>query len=245
VLINQERCTRCAQCISFCPVGAIVGDKATKQIVVDQERCVECNVCYRSGVCPEDAFVLPTLTWPRSVRGVFSDPVQVHKETRIPGRGTEEMKTNDVTGRFKRGQVGIAIELGRPGTSTSFRDVQKVAEVCARHGVTFEPQNPVTFLMVDRARGLLNPEVLDERVLSAIIEFEVDQAKVPALLRDLRAVSQEIQTVFSLNACQLVEPDGSVPMLKMLRAEGFQPSPNGKNNVGLGKPAYPFFGEEA
>ncbi|MGQ9586138.1 MAG: 4Fe-4S binding protein [Anaerolineae bacterium] len=242
MFIDPERCTRCAQCLSICPVGAIVVEKGTKRIVVSQDLCVECNACYRSQVCPEDAFVVPELTWPRSVRAVFSNPVLVHKETRIPGRGTEEMKTNDVTGRFRRGQVGIAIELGRPGTSTTFRDVQKVAMACARHGVAFEPKNPVTFLMVDKAQGLLNPEVLGERALSAIIEFEMPQEAAPALLRDLRAVSQEIETVFSLNACQLVEPDGSVPMLEMLQREGFHPSPNGKNNLGLGKPAYDFFG---
>jgi hypothetical protein len=175
---------------------------------------------------------------------VFSNPLLIHKETRIPGRGTEEMKTNDVTGRFKRGQVGIAIELGRPGTSTTFRDVQKVTRVCASHGVRFEPHNPVTHLLQDRVKGTIQLEVLAERVLSAIVEFEIEQTAALALLKDLRAVAAELDTVFSLNVTQLVEPDGCVPMLGMLRAEGFNPSPNGKNNVGLGQPAYDFDGTE-
>ena len=87
------------------------------------------------------------------------------------------------------------------------------------------------------------PEVLDERVLSAIVEFEIEQTAALVLLKDLQAISRELDTVFSLNVTQLVEPDGSVPVLDMLRAEGLSPSPNGKTNMGLGQPAYNFGAE--
>ncbi|MGE5141466.1 MAG: hypothetical protein ACM3JD_18515, partial [Rudaea sp.] len=139
-----------------------------------------------------------------------------------------------------RGHLGLAIEMGRPGISTGFRDVQKVAETVARHGVAFEPKNPVTALMVDRSRGTINPDVLNERVLSAIIEFEIPLDRAPALLADLRKVSLEIDTVFSLDAISLLEPDESAPVRDALVREGFAPSPNGKHNLGLGKPAYDF-----
>jgi ferredoxin len=243
--INQELCTQCAHCIPTCPVGAIHGERATGHIVIDQEQCVECGVCYRSGVCEASGLVRPALAWPRSLRAALSDPLIVHKETRIPGRGTEEMKTNDITGRYRRGHVGLAVELGRPGLATSFRDVEKVAMTCARHGVTFEPKNPVTALMVDKAAGRINPEVLNERVLSAIVEFELPLEQAPAVLADLRAVADEVDTVFSLNLISLVEPDGSLPAYAMLLREGFSPSPNGKHNLGLGRPAFPHFPEVA
>lgn len=238
--IDGKLCTNCAQCMYTCPVGAIYVDRARKRMTIDQELCVECGVCYRAGVCEPEALVRPELTWPRSIRAALSDPLIIHKETRIPGRGTEEMKTNDVTGRYKRGDIGLAAELGRPGISASFRDVEKVAMICAQHEVTFEPNNPVTSLMIDTSSGRMNPEVLNERVLSAIIEFKVPLEKAPAILEDLRAVSHEIETVFSLNAISLVEPDSSAPILSMLEKLGFQPSPNGKNNMGLGRPAYDF-----
>lgn len=241
MLINYETCTRCAKCIPTCPVGAISGNRSAKRVAIDQELCVECGVCYRAGVCEAGALTRSELTWLRSIRAALSDPLIVHKETRIPGRGTEEMKTNDVTGRYKRGHIGLAAELGRPGIGTSLRDVEKVAMACARHGVVFEPQNPVTALMVDKSTGQINPEVLNERVLSAIIEFEVPLEKATTLLAELRAVSQKIDTVFSLDAIGLAEPDGSIPIHDLLLAEGFSPSPNGKNNMGLGKPAYDFF----
>jgi hypothetical protein len=218
-------------------------ERAAKRVVIDREHCVECGVCHRAGVCEVGALTRPELTWPRSIRAALSDPLIVHKETRIPGRGTEEMKTNDVTGRYKRGHIGLAAELGRPGIGTSLRDVEKVAMACARYGVVFEPQNPVTLLMVDRSAGRIDPEVLDERVLSAIVEFEVELEKAPPLLAELRAVSREIDTVFSLNGIGLVEPDGSIPAYDLLLAEGFSPSPNGKNNMGMGRPAFDFFGD--
>ena len=55
-------------------------------------------------------------------------PLKIHPETRIPGRGTEEMKTNEVTGRYRRGMYGMAFELGRPGVGARFHDVEKVTE---------------------------------------------------------------------------------------------------------------------
>lgn len=243
VYINEEICTNCAKCIPTCPMGAIYVDRNRKHVTIDQELCVECGVCYRSGACEQAALVRPTLTWPRTVRAALSDPLIVNVETRIPGRGTEEMKTNDVTGRFKRGYIGIAVELGRPGTGTSFVDIQKVTRACAQHGVHFCQQNPVTFLMTDTNKGDINPDVLGERVLSGIVEFEVSLEEVPAILDSLREVSEELDTVFSLDIISLVEPDGSVPMFPLLEKAGFRPSPNGKNNVGLGRPASDFFGD--
>jgi len=153
------------------------------------------------------------------------------------------MKTNDVTGRFKRGHLGIAVELGRPGLGASFIDIQKVTRACARHGVHFCPQNPITTLMTDLRTGDMNPEVLGERVLSGIVEFEVSLEDAPAVLDTLREVSKELSTVFSLDVISLVEPDGSVPMFLILEKAGFSPSPNGKNNTGLGRPAFDFFGD--
>lgn len=240
--IKQEVCDRCAKCILTCPVDAIYVDKATKHVEIDQERCVECGVCYRSGVCEFSGLTPPELTWPRSIRAALSDPLIVHKETRIPGRGTEEMKTNDVTGRYKRGHIGLAVELGRPGVSTSFRDVEKVAMACARHAVTFEPKNPVTALMVDAATGRINPEVMNERVLSAIVEFEMPLERLGGLLETLRTTADQIDTVFSLDAIGLVEPDGSIPAYDALVDLGFDLSPNGKNNMGLGRPVFDFWG---
>jgi hypothetical protein len=214
-------------------MGAISMDDVA---VIDQEECVDCGVCLRSGVCPSDCFIEEAAPWPRSLRATFSNPLTVHKETRIAGRGTEEMKTNEVTGRFKRGWAGLGVEFGRPGIGTRFRDVDKVAQALAKAGVEFEPMNPVTRLMVDQSTGKINDEVLNEKVLSAIIECRFPLEKAPAVLGALKEAAKEIDTVFSVDFINRVEPDDSVPAERILTEIGIPPSINGKNNVGLGRP---------
>jgi hypothetical protein len=204
--------------------------------VIDEDECVECSVCIRSGCCPTDALYQPPLVWPRIVRKNFSDPLKIHPETRIPGRGTEEMKTNEVTGRYRRGMYGMAFELGRPGVGARFYDAEKVARALSTLNVGFEENNPVTKLMVDRKKGFINPEVLGEKVLSAIVEFLAPAEKLPRVLEVLDRVSKEINTVFSGDIISRVGTDGSVPYIRLLQDMNRFLSINGKSNVGLGKP---------
>lgn len=234
--IDLDLCAGCGACIPYCPMRAIF--EGPEGITIDEDECVECNICRHAGVCPTDALTPPPLTWPRSLRRVFSDPLATHEGTGVPGRGTEEMKTNEVTGRFRRGWAGMAAEMGRPGTGTRFADVERVAMAVARCGVEFEPKNPVYFLMTDPKTGKLRPDVLDEKVLSAIIEFAVGLEQVPAVLAALRAVAGDIDTVFSIDLACRVAPDGSVPTVALAEEAGFTPSINGKINVGLGRPRY-------
>ncbi len=204
--------------------------------VIDEDECVECSVCLRSGCCPTEALYQPELAWPRTVRKNFSDPLKIHPETRIPGRGTEEMKTNEVTGRYRRGMYGMACELGRPGVGARFHDVEKVAKALAALGIGFEENNPVTKLMVDRKKGLINPEVLNEKVLSAIVEFMIPVERLPEVLEVLDRVSREIDTVFSGDIISRVDADGAVSYVREIQARGRFVSINGKSNVGLGRP---------
>ena len=99
------------------------------------------------------------------------------------------MKTNDVTGRYPVGIAGIAIEMGRPGIGTSFTDIQTISAALAKLGVEFEPNNPLTALMVDTRTGTINPEVLNEKVLSAILEFKISNDRLKEMLEAIRAVS--------------------------------------------------------
>ena len=130
----------------------------------------------------------------------------------------------------------MGVELGRPGTGARFRDVEKVTRAVSRHGVDFAAKNPVTSLMADPKTGKIVEEVLDEKVLSAIVEFTVPVEVLPSVLETLRGVSAEIDTVFSLDLISRVEPDGTVPAAGLLEALGASPSVNGKTNVGLGRP---------
>ena len=103
VYILEDVCIGCGKCIDICPTNSIslVEDKAK----VDQNSCTECYVCVRSRPCSQKAIKRQDLKWPRIIRNPFSDVVTTHK-TGIAGRGTEEMKTNDVTERYKIHEIG-------------------------------------------------------------------------------------------------------------------------------------------
>ena len=148
------------------------------------------------------------------------------------------MKTNDVTGRFRSGYAGLGVEMGRPGVSSSFKDLQTVAMALAERGVEFEEQNPVTALMVDKTKGKINDDVLNERVLSAIIEFKVETERLKEVLDTLKEVSTKIDTVFSLCLISRLRGDGNMPNLSTAIEAGFSPRPNTKTNVGLGRPLF-------
>jgi Pyruvate/2-oxoacid:ferredoxin oxidoreductase delta subunit len=238
MIVDEEKCTGCEMCQPYCPVKAIetVEGPGAPVSRIDQDRCVECGVCLRADVCPVDALYRPKIEWPRAVREAFSNPLAPHRETRELGRGTEEMKTNDVTGLFPRGVAGLAVEMGRPGMGASMADVQTMAMALAEAGVNFAPQNPVTNLMVDKAAGRLEPEVLGERVLSAIIECTVEMDRLAAVLNKIQAAGEWIGTIFSLDLISRVDEDGSIPVLPVIRQAGFAARANAKVNVGLGRP---------
>jgi hypothetical protein len=146
------------------------------------------------------------------------------------------MKTNDVTGRYPRGKVGIAAEVGRPGIGTRLRELEKITTAMAALGVTFEKDNPVYALFDNPATGKLKEELLGEKVLSVVFEFSTTPDKVPVVLTNLQKVSKQVNTVFSVDMCSLLESDGTCAAEEAAREAGFEIRPNGKDNIGLGRP---------
>lgn len=235
MLIDEQLCTGCGECLDYCSVDAIAMNGGVAAI--DLDLCVECSICKRSGVCPTDAFVEQELTWPRSIRSIFSNPLTCFEATGVTGRGTEEMKTNEVTGRFTEVEAGVAIDIGRPNVGCSLADVEKLAMAAAKVGVQFEALSPITMLMTDVSTGQFQQDVKMERVLSAVIECKVAPAKLPQLVKALQAVENEVNTVFTIGVISRVGPDGkAILLLPRLELAGIDVRPNGKVNVGLGRP---------
>ncbi len=265
--INQKRCVACSNCVPVCPMGAIYIDPAVNRATVNLDECVECFTCYRGmskehlnpalvrtvrrffkllrfrfdpepDVCPTDALTPQELTWPRRIRRDFSDPMVPHESTGIGGRGTEEVKTNDVTDRVKDGEVGFTVEFGRPGVGVRFRDIQKMSMALAQLPVTFEHKNPVFSLMSDPASGAIRADVLEEKVLSAILELKTTLEHVPQVLWVVEEVAKELNTIVAIGAATRCDAQGENRLEPLLKREGYAAF-RAKTNLGLGRRPHP------
>ena len=245
IKIDTDACTGCFICIPYCPMAAIKEDKASRISSIDQDECVECGACLRSDVCPTDAIYWPELGWPRGIRKAFSavvsgygilEKVGIQGYTaNMVGRGTSEMKTNDTTGRFKEGEVGIGAEIGRPGVGFRFKDLEKVTMAMKRLGVEPEPHNPVLVLLDPETGRIKHREIVNERAISAIIEMKVNEENALEVIDALHEVAKQVDTVITIdiiNKCT----NGIAPFKTILEEAGYKPRFNGKTNMGLGRP---------
>lgn len=266
--INPNKCVSCGNCTYVCPMGAIYIDPAIQRATIDRDECVECYACFNGmsqehlnptlvrgmrklfqmfrlrfdpepDVCPTAAFEPDELQWPRVVRRAFSDPRVPHESTGVQGRGTEEVKTNDVSGRVKMGEVGFTIEFGRPGVGVRFHEIQKMSEALASAGVSFEKKNPVTSLMTDVSTGTLRKDILDEKILSAILEIKVPVGRTEEIIRIVREIEKQIDTVVALGVGTRCDEHGEedvvAPILERL---GYKLE-RAKTNIGLGRISNP------
>lgn len=230
--VNTDGCVECNNCYRMCP------DEGLNPIIVRflRKTLRTFKLSYNQPIeyCPTAALHPPTLEFPRSIRRQFSDPPKPHESTGYRGRGTEEIKTNDITGRLKEGDVGFVVEVGRPGTGAHFSDVEKIAMNLAKVGVHFEIKNPVTSFMISRETGKLREDVLREKVLSAIIEIKTTLDKAKQVLDTLRNIEGEIDTVFSVGISSKCGPNGSSPYGNIVESNGWRLSKQVKINVGFG-----------
>ena len=238
-VINKEKCIGCKICQTYCTVDAFIYDGENRKCYVDQDRCTECYVCLRQRVCPKDAIEPIELNnFYKQFQHVISDPVENHGVTGVTGRGTEEVKTNDVSGRVKKGEVGIAIDMGRPGMGVYLRDASKVAMALASVGVELQPaeHTPLAALMKDLKTGELVEECLNYHLLSVIVEGKCREDQLKDALQALQKVETEIDTVFSLGLILRVNEKGQTEALNCLEELGIPMPHRGKVNVGLGRP---------
>ncbi len=262
--INPGRCVACANCVPVCPMGAISIDPEINRATIHEDTCVECGTCLRGmsqehlnpafvrlvrriakafrfrfepepDVCPTAAFEMNELQMPRLIRQIFSDPVVEHASTGIKGRGTEEVKTNDVNPRVGVGEVGYTVEFGRPGVGVRFRDIQEMTRELAAVGVTFEPQNPVSHLMTDRETGDLRDDILNEKILSAIVEIKTRLDMVESVLATIERVNRRIDTVMSVGISTRCDENGEDRLLAPVLEELGVRYERAKTNLGLGR----------
>ncbi len=262
--INPNKCVACGNCTYVCPMGAIYVDPKTNRSTINRDECVECYSCYNGlsqehlnptlvrtmrgifkalrlrfdpepDVCPTAAFEPDELTWPRIVRRAFSDPRVPHESTGVTGRGTEEVKTNDVTGRVQLGEAGFTVEFGRPGVGVRFHEIERMAMALAKRGVTFEKKNPVTSLMTDTTTGKIKDDILDEKVMSAILELKVTADKIETVIETVREVEKTLNTVIVLGVGARCDENGEDKIVGPILERLGYTLHRAKTNTGLGK----------
>ena len=116
-----------------------------------------------------------------------------------------------------------------------FRDIEKMTQALAAMGIEFEPKNPVTHMMTDKSAGKLRDDILNEKILSAIVEFKTRIENVPAVLRRIDDVSKTLDTVVAVGVSTRCDERGESALDNVLTEEGF-PFVRGKTNLGLGSP---------
>lgn len=230
--IDHENCVLCFTCFPFCPGQAISFDTAKNQVTIDQALCYECGVCINSIPCPGHCFTENELSHKRRVRKFFNNPKSTHAITRVPGRGTEESKTNDVTKRISKNEVGLCIEIGRPIMGAVFNDFSLICQGLIDLPITFEKNNPLYELM-DPITGKFPDELSQERLISAIIELKVELDNTEIVLERLLNLSKKIDTVFSLGV--ICEYSLKKKVMSIVKKHGLDDIQNAKINAGLGK----------
>mgnify|MGYP000957087337 CR=1 FL=1 len=260
--INPEKCVACGNCTYVCPMEAIFIDPDSGRATINPDECVECYACYNGlsqerlppktvrftrkamrallmrfepdpDICPTAAFEPDELSWPRVVRRAFSDPRVPHESTGIVGRGTEEVKTNDVSNRVGLGEAGLTIEFGRPGVGARFYEIQEMSRALAKLGVAFEKNNPVTGLMTDPATGDIQADVLNEKVLSAILEIKVPVERLESVIRTVWEVEKRIETIIVIGVGARCDAEGEEKVVApILESLGYKLK-RAKTNFGL------------
>jgi ferredoxin len=225
--IEQSLCIGCGECVPLCPMEAIaLGDETSS---IDPNECAECGTCTRAEICPVDAIKTVKLEWPRALRETFSNPLAVHENTGITGRGTEGIKTNDSQNRYKRGEMGVFVEVGRPVLGGRFRDVEKIVKTFKAHGYEVIPQNPIASLIDDPKTGALKSDILNEKVISCVIEFLLPATgELMAMLAELTG---EVESVFSVSVALRADEQGEHHFEDIFGNDVYR-FPNAKVNIG-------------
>jgi hypothetical protein len=116
-----------------------------------------------------------------------------------------------------------------------FREIQEMTWELARAGVAFEKRNPLTSLMSDVGAGTIRADIMNEKVLSAIIEIKVPVERTEEIIRLVHDVEKRLDTVVSVGVGTRCDADGEervvAPILERL---GYKLE-RAKTNTGLGR----------
>ena len=118
-----------------------------------------------------------------------------------------------------------------------FREIQEMCWALGKAGVSFEKRNPITTLMTDASSGTLREDILNEKVMSAIVEIKVPVERAEEIIRLVWEVEKRLGTVVAIGAGVRCDEQGEdhivAPILEKLGYDLVR----AKTNTGLGRPA--------
>ena len=105
----------------------------------------------------------------------------------------------------------------------------------AKIGVAFEPKNPVTTVMSNVETGDIREDILNEKVMSAILEIKVPVERTEEIVRCVWEVEKRLDTIVVLGVGTRCDENGEenvvAPILQRL---GYKLH-RAKTNLGLGR----------
>ncbi len=110
-----------------------------------------------------------------------------------------------------------------------------MTQALASANVPFEKKNPLTLLMSDVATGSLREDILDEKILSAIVEIKVPVHRTEEVVQLVHEVEKEIDSVVALGVGTRCDENGEEHVVApILERMGYKLE-RAKTNTGLGR----------
>ena len=124
------------------------------------------------------------------------------------------------------------VELGRPVLGARFYDVEKAVQLFTSYGYRPVKENPVSELIRDPASGLLRKEILNEKVISCVLEFVLPRKESANLLKISGELGNRVDTVFNVCVALRADDQGESPFYRIFPPDVFC-LPQAKVNIGI------------
>ncbi len=105
-------------------------------------------------------------------------------------------------------------------------DVETIAIALTKTGIEFETSNPLIGLMENPKTGKFRSDILNERVLSTILEFKVPVDNLLDTVDILREIGGKIDTVFSVGIISVTQNDQGRKCQNLVRCHGWKTKAN-------------------
>ena len=102
-------------------------------------------------------------------------------------------------------------------------------------GVKFEAKNPISHMMTDKSTGHPRADILDGKILSAIVEMKTTLDQVEAVLGVVEEVNRRIDTVTAVGISTRCDDNGEETRLAEVLEDLGYGVERAKTNMGLGR----------